>query len=73
MPKKTKIAEEERVLKENEEYISGDDIGIEVVVDDVNDVYVKFTGFDDYEDASNYAQFLADTLPLLLFETTRLQ
>jgi transposase len=46
---------------------------IEVVVaDDSNDVYVKFTGFEDGEDAEEYAQMLADTLPLLLFETTRL-
>jgi hypothetical protein len=33
---------------------------------------IKFTGFDDHEDAEDYAQFLAETLPLLLFETTRL-
>lgn len=60
-------------LKENEEFISRDDIDIEVVVgSDSPDVYVKFSGFDDEEDAEEYAQFLADTLPLLLFETTRL-
>jgi hypothetical protein len=34
-------------------------------------VYVKFSGFDDDEDAAEYADFLANTLPLLLFETTR--
>ena len=33
---------------------------------------VKFAGFEDEEDAEEYAQFLAETLPLLLFETTRL-
>lgn len=65
------IVEEE--LKDNEEHISRDDIDIEVVVaDDSNDVYVKFSGFEDDEDAEEYAQFLAETLPLLLFETTRL-
>jgi hypothetical protein len=65
------IIEEE--LKDNEEHISRDDIDIEVVVaDDSNDVYVKFSGFEDDEDAEEYAQFLAETLPLLLFETTRL-
>jgi len=65
------VVEEE--LKDNEEHISRDDIDIEVVVaDDSNDVYVKFSGFEDDEDAEEYAQFLAETLPLLLFESTRL-
>ena len=65
------IVEEE--LKDNEEHISRDDIDIEVVVaEDSSDVYVKFSGFEDSEDAEEYAQFLAETLPLLLFETTRL-
>lgn len=62
-------------LKENEEFISRDDIDIEVMstTDDEPAVYVKFTGFEDTEDAEEYAEFLAETLPLLLFETTRLQ
>jgi hypothetical protein len=65
------VTEEE--LKDNEEFISRDDIDIEVVVtEDTNEVYVKFSGFDDDEDAAEYADFLANTLPLLLFETTRL-
>jgi len=42
-------------------------------MDDEPAVYVKFTGFDDEEDAEDYAQFLAETLPLLFFESTRLQ
>ncbi len=75
MPKRKQepvVVEEE--LQDNEEFISRDDIDIEVVVaEDAPDVYVKFSGFDDHEDAEEYAQFLADTLPLLLFETTRLQ
>jgi hypothetical protein len=63
----------EEELAYNEEHISRDDIDIEVVVgDDVPDVYVKFSGFEDSEDAEEYAQFLAETLPLLLFESTRL-
>jgi hypothetical protein len=73
MPKRPppEIIEEE--LKDNEEFISRDDIDIEVVVaQDTPDVYVKFSGFEDEEDAEEYAQFLADTLPLLLFETTRI-
>jgi hypothetical protein len=36
-------------------------------------VYVKFTNFENSEDAEEYAEFLAETLPLLLFETTRMQ
>lgn len=61
-------------LKDNEEYISRNDIDIEVVTSaDEPVVYVKFSGFDDMEEAEEYAQQLADTLPLLLFESTRLQ
>jgi|LakMenE01Jun11ns_1017448.scaffolds.fasta_scaffold9825117_3 hypothetical protein len=71
---KPEIVEDEEVdLADNEEHISSDEVDIEVVVaDDSDDVYVKFSGFEDHEDAEEYAQFLADTLPLLLFETTRL-
>jgi len=62
-------------VKENEEFISRDDIEIEVMstTDEEPCVYVKFTNFADAEDAEEYAEFLANTLPLLLFETTRLQ
>lgn len=61
-------------LEENEEFISRDDLEIEVVIDEENnDVYVKFTGLEDRESANEYAEFLATTLPLLLFETTTLQ
>jgi hypothetical protein len=64
----------EEELAYNEEHISRDDIDMEVVVgEDVPDVYVKFSGFEDSEDAEEYAQFLAETLPLLLFESTRIQ
>jgi hypothetical protein len=74
MPKRPEpeIVEE---LADNEEFISRDDIDIEVmtVSEDVPGVYVKFTGFEDDEDAEEYAHFLAETLPLLLFESTRLQ
>ena len=62
-------------LKENESYISRSDIEIEVMstTDDKPCVYVKFSNFDDVEDAEEYADFLIETLPLLLFETTRMQ
>lgn len=72
MPKKKpeSVVEE---LAENEEFISRDDIDIEVRLTDDSRVFVEFSGFDDYEDANEYAEFLAETLPLLLFETTRVQ
>jgi hypothetical protein len=71
--KKPEVVLEE--LKDNEEFISRDDIDIEVMTttDDEPAVYVKFTNFEDAEDAEAYAEFLAQTLPLLLFETTRIQ
>lgn len=66
---------DKKELDDNESYISKDDLDIEVMSSSDNEptVYVKFTGFDDAEDAEEYAEFLASTLPLLLFETTRLQ
>jgi hypothetical protein len=65
---------DEKDLAANEEFISREDLDIEVVVaEDEPVVYIKFTGFDEMEDAEEYATFLAETLPLLLFETTRLQ
>lgn len=69
-----KPEEELEELANNETFISDDDIDIEVVVpEDEAAVYVKFSGFEDEEEAEAYAQFLAETLPLLLFETTRVQ
>jgi hypothetical protein len=69
-----KPEEELEELAGNETFISDDDIDIEVVVpEDEAAVYVKFSGFEDEEEAEAYAQFLAKTLPLLLFETTRVQ
>lgn len=74
MPKKKEIEVQEEELAENEEYISRDDIDIEVVTSsDDPVVYVKFSGFEDMEDAEEYAEFIAETLPLLLFQSTRLQ
>ncbi len=58
------------------ESISSDDIDIEVMSteeDSEHCVYVKFSNFADEESAEEYAQFLAETLPMLLFETTRIQ
>ena len=59
-----------------QETISSDDIDIEVMSteeDNEHCVYVKFSNFADEESAEEYAEFLAETLPLLLFETTRMQ
>ena len=68
------MTNKDRELAANEDFISSDDIDIEVMStsDDAPCVYVKFSGFSDIEDAEEYAEFLAETLPLLLFETTRL-
>ena len=58
--------------KQEQEFISTDDIDIEVMTteeDSEHCVYVKFSNFADEESAA----FLAETLPLLLFETTRIQ
>lgn len=74
MTKKTKVVEAEEELLENEEPLSRDDLDIEVTLDESdNSVYVRFSNFEDVEDAEEYAEFLANTLPLLLFESTRLQ
>lgn len=62
--------------KQEPESISSDDIDIEVMSTEENNehcVYVKFSNFADEESAEEYAQFLAETLPLLLCETTRMQ
>lgn len=34
-----------------------------------NTIYVKLTGFEDVDEASDYAEFLSKNLPLLLMET----
>lgn len=39
------------------------------LVEDETAVYVKITGFRNIEDADDYAQYLADNLPLLLLST----
>ena len=73
MTKKTETRIDGEELADNEEFISRDDLEIDVMVsDDEPVVYVRFSGFGEYEDAEEYAAFLTDTLALLLFETTRL-
>lgn len=68
------MTEETNDSEKAEELISRDNIDIEVATSSEEAVvYVKFSGFDDFEDAEEYAEFLAETLPLLLFETTKIQ
>jgi len=46
------------------------ELGIEVrLVEEDKAIYVQFTGFENLEDAEDYAEFLADNLPLLLFNS----
>jgi hypothetical protein len=48
----------------------GKELGLQVlVVEEDNSVYVKFTGFDDIEEADEYAEYLTEVLPLMLFES----
>lgn len=65
-------------LAENEEFISRDNIDIittAIEEDETGEatVWVRFANFEDMEEAEEYAEFLQTTLPLLLFETTRIQ
>jgi hypothetical protein len=70
--------EELEELAENEEFISRDDLDIITTAVEEEEtgeatVWVRFANFEDMEEAEEYAEFLQTTLPLLLFETTRLQ
>lgn len=60
---------------DNNDKLSRDDVDIEVMIDEnePDAVFVKFTGFGDDEEAEEYAEFLANTLPLLLFESRTIQ
>lgn len=40
-----------------------------IVDDDTDDIYVKFSGFADTEEANEYAEYLIEFLPLALFES----
>jgi hypothetical protein len=56
-----------------DEFFCDENLDIEVATSDEAVVYVKFSGFADQEDADEYAEFLAENLPLLLFETRKIQ
>ena len=43
---------------------------LEVIVsEEDNSIYVKFMGFENIQEADDYATFLQENLPLLLFES----
>lgn len=46
------------------------DLDMQVYVSEKDSaIYVKLTGFDDVDEASEYAEFLTKNLPLLLMES----
>ena len=49
-------------------------LDMEVIVSEEDlAVYVKLTGFNNIDTADEFATYLADKLPLLLFETDNIQ
>ena len=65
-------------LAANEEYVSRDDLELTFTAledDETGEatVWVRFAGFDDMEEAEQYSNDLEEILPLLLFQSTRLQ
>jgi len=49
------------------------ELKMEIIVseDDEPTVYVKFTGFENMEEADTYADYLQDNLPFLLYESNQ--
>lgn len=46
------------------------ELGLEVILsEEDNAVFVKITGFDNLEDADAYGEYLAENLPLMLFNS----
>ena len=46
------------------------ELSMQIIVSEKDSsVYVKLEGFDDIDDAEEYAEFLSKHLPLLLFES----
>ena len=66
------MTDSRETLPENETYISRDDLDLSVMYAD-DKVYVEIVGFEDSEEAEDYANHLAEVLPLLLFESTQVQ
>lgn len=40
-----------------------------IIVEDDNTIFVQFKGFEDIDQVEDYAEFLSDHLPLMLFHT----
>jgi len=63
-------------LLKNEEYISSrDDLDLQIMTsleEGDPSVYIKISGFEDKDEAEEYADTMLKTLPLLLFESTRM-
>ena len=50
--------------------ITKTELDMEVIVSEQDNViYIKLEGFDNIEDADQYADFLQENLPLMLFES----
>lgn len=48
----------------------GQEIDFEIKIDEDNaDIYLRFSGFDNLEDSNEYADYLMQTIPLMLFES----
>ena len=45
-------------------------LDLQIAVDpDDHSIYIKIAGFNDPDDATEYASYLGETLPLILFES----
>jgi len=66
------MTDSRETLPENETYISREDLDLSVMYADKK-VYVEIVGFEDEEETEDYANHLAEILPLLLFESTQVQ
>lgn len=64
--------DQQDILHDKETYLCQDHIKLQIMVSEHNEVWVKFLGFKDSEDAEEYAEELTETLPLLLFESKRI-
>jgi hypothetical protein len=61
-------------VSENDKPLTPDHVKLQVFINDqTNTVQVEFSGFEDHEDCEKYAEFLTNTLPLLLYETKQIQ
>lgn len=55
------------IIPNNEER---DVVNLEVLInEEKKEVYVRFSGFESVADADEYADYLAENLPLILFES----